>query len=109
MLFNNFSSDGIELCNVNQTFKFMLQESIDLFSLIKRYGEWIVCVYEITHNDIIMMYKKLKQQNEFFNVCKKWKMNKKIALEKKFMFITEEMLQVMKETKTAMTAKQLCK
>ena len=33
-------------------------------------------------------------------------MSKKIALEEKFVFTTEEMLQVVKETKAAMTAKQ---
>ena len=50
----------IELRNTNQTFNFMLQESTSLFTLIKHYGECIICIYEMAHNNIIIMHKKLK-------------------------------------------------
>ena len=106
MLFNNFFPNGTELRSVNQTFKSALQESTNLFSPVKHYGERIAHIYETTHSDIIMMRKEFKQQNEFLNACKKQKTGKKIALERKFVFTTEEILHVVKETKATITAKQ---
>ena len=83
-----------------------MQESTDLPSPVKCYGEWIACVYETAHSDIITMCKEFKQQNELFNARKKRKMGKRIALEGKFVFTIEEVLQVVKEAEAAMTAKQ---
>ena len=42
-LLENFFPNNINLCNINQTFKFALQKLINLFSLIKYYNERIVC------------------------------------------------------------------
>ena len=109
MLLNSSPPDGTELRSADQTFKSALQESTDLFSLVKCYGERIACAYETAHSDIIMMCKELKQQNELLNARKKWKTGKRIALEGKFVFTTEEVLQVVKEAEAAMTAKQLRK
>ena len=54
------------------------------------------------------MRKKLKQKNNLFNARKKHKTNKKIAI-KKFVFIIEEILQLVKKTKTKNTTKKMCK
>ena len=79
-LFANFFLNGTELCNVNHAFKIVLQESTNLFFPARRYSEQMIQMYEIIHNKIITMCKKLKQQKNFFKICKKCSKNKKIAL-----------------------------
>ena len=49
---------------------------------------------------MITMRKKLKQQKKFLEICKKCSKNKRIALQSKFVFMIEEMLQITKETKS---------
>ena len=49
---------------------------------------------------MITMHKKLKQQKKLFEACKKHSKNKKIALQSKFVFTTEEILQITKKTKS---------
>ena len=56
-----FFLNGIELCNINYAFKFALQKLINLFFLVKRYGEQMIQMYEMVYNEIITMCKKLKQ------------------------------------------------
>ena len=60
LLLDNFFPDNTQLHNVNQTFKSALQKSINLFSPIKHYGEWIACIYEMAYNNITTMREKLK-------------------------------------------------
>ena len=45
------------------------------------------------------MHKELKQQKICFEIYKKCLKNKKIILQNKFVFMIEEMLQILKETK----------
>ena len=54
----------------------------------------------MAHNEMITMRKELKQQRKLFEAHKKCLKNKKIALQDKFMFMIEEMLQIAKETKS---------
>ena len=61
--------------------------------------------YEMVHNKIITIHKKLKQPKKFLETCKKCSKNKRIALQSKFVFTTEEMLQITKETKSINTTK----
>ena len=55
------------------------------------------------------MHKKLKQQKKFFNACKKCSKNKKTVLQTKFVFTTEEMLQIMKKIKSTNATKSIQK
>ena len=93
----NFFPNGTELRNTNYAFKFTLQESTDLFSPAKRYVEWMIQVYEMVHSEMITMRKELKQQKKFFEARKKHSKNKKIASQCKFVFMTEEVLQITKK------------
>ena len=105
-LLDNSPPDSTELRNVNQTFNSVLQKSTDLFTLIKCYDEQITCVYEMAHNNITIMHKKLKQKNKIFNARKKRKKEKKIVVEKKFVFTTKKMLELMEETKAETAVKK---
>ena len=51
------------------------------------------------------MHQKLKQQNFFLEIHKKYSKNKKIALQSKFVFMTEEILQITKEAESISTIK----
>ena len=55
--------------------------------------------YDIIYNETITMHGKLKRKNKTFETHKKCSKNKKIALQNKFVFMTEEILQITKETK----------
>ena len=92
MLFANFFPNDIELHNINHAFKFALQESTNLFSPARRYSKQMIQVYEMVHSEMITMHKELKQQKKIFETCKKCLKDKKIALQSKFVFITEEIL-----------------
>ena len=109
LLLANFFPNGIELRNANHAFKFALQELIDLLSPTRCYGERMTQVYEMVHNEMITMRKELKQQKKFFEACKKCSKNKKIALQSKFVFMIEEMLQITKETKSINATKSVQK
>ena len=65
----------------------------------------MIQIYKMVHNEMITMCKKLKQQKNFFEVCKKCLKNKKIALQSKFVFMIEEVLQITKETKSISATK----
>ena len=61
LLFASFFLNDTELRNANYAFKFALQKSTDLFSPARRYGEWMIQMYKIVHNEMITMRKELKQ------------------------------------------------
>ena len=54
---------------------------------------------------MITMCKELKQQRKFFETRKKHSKSKKIALQSKFVFMTEEVLQIAKETELTSATK----
>ena len=59
----------------------------------------------MVHSEMITMYKELKQQKNFFEACKKHLKSKKIALQSKFVFMIEEVLQIAKETESVSVTK----
>ena len=63
----------------------------------------------MAHNNITTMRKELKQKNDLFNARKKRKISKRIAVKGKFVFTTEEVLQLMKEAEAENTAKKMRK
>ena len=83
-----------------------MQKSTNLLTPIKHYGEQITHIYKITHNNITIMRKKLKQKDEILNARKKHK-KKKIAVEKKFVFITKETLELVEKTKAETAVKKM--
>ena len=91
---------NIELHNANHAFKFTLQKSMDLFSPIKSYSEQMTQTYEMIYNKMTTMHKELKQQKQILEACKKCSKNRRIALQEKFVFMMEAMLQITKETKS---------
>ena len=69
----------------------------------------MIQMYKIVHNEMITMRKELKQQKIFFKTCKKCSKSKRIALQGKFVFMIEEVLQITKETKSVSATKSVQK
>ena len=105
-LLDSSPPDGTELRNANQIFKSALQESADLPSPVRRYGERIIRAYEMAHSNITTMREELRQKDELLNARKKRKTGKRIAVEGKFVFTTEEVLQIVKNAEAATAAKK---
>ena len=108
-LFDSFFPNGTQLRNANQTFKFILQKSTDLLSPVKHYGERIIYTYEMAHNNITTMREELKQKDDLLNAHKKCKTGKRIVIKKKFVFTTEEILQLMKKAEAENAIKKMRK
>ena len=60
----------------------------------------MIQAYEMVYGEMITMHKELKQQKNCFEICRNCSKNKEIALQSKFVFTIEEMLQITKETKS---------
>ena len=58
---------------------------------------------------MITMHEKLKKPKKFLNACKKHSKNEKIALQSKFIFTIEEILQIMKEAESINATKSVQK
>ena len=69
----------------------------------------MIQMYEIIHNKMITIYKKLKQQKKFLEARKKHSKNKKIVLQNKFVFTIKKMLQIAKEAKSVNVTKNVQK
>ena len=63
----------------------------------------------MVHSEMITMCKELKQQREFFNACKKRLRSKRIVLHGRFVFTTEEMLQITKKVESINATKNVQK
>ena len=71
----------------------------------RRYGERMTQAYEMVHSELITMRKELRQQRELLNARKTRSRGKRIALEGRFVFTTEEVLQIAKEAEVVSAAK----
>ena len=87
----------------------MLHEISEMPLLVRRYGEQIARAYKIVHSNITIMREEPKQKDELLNARKKRKKGKRIAVERKFVFITKEILQLIKKIETKTTTKKIYK
>ena len=60
LLLDDLSPNNTELCNVNQIYESVMQKSIYLFTPIKVYDERLICIHEITNDNIIIIREKIK-------------------------------------------------
>lgn len=104
-LLDSSPPDGTEMRSANQIFKSALQEIPEVPSPVRRYGERLTRAYETTHSDMVTMRKELRQQRDLLNARKKHKTGKRIALEGRFVFTTEEVLKVVKEAEAVTAVK----
>ena len=85
----------------------MLNETANLFNLIQQYTAQLVTMVEFTHAELITVRKEFELTKKIFSTRKKCTKNKRIALENKFVFFTQKVLNIAHatEAKTEMKKK----
>ena len=106
LLFDNSPPNNIKLCKTNKLFIFALNETPNLFNLVQWYTAQLIIITESTHAELIIAQKKLKLIKEILNTWKKYMKSKKIALEEKFVFSTQKILDITQATEVEIKAKK---
>ena len=94
LLLNNSPPDNIELRETNKLFIFTLNEVPGLSDSVRQYITRLIIMAESTHTKLITARKKLKSAKEILNTRKKHTKGKRVALEDKFMFSTQKVLDI---------------
>ena len=94
LLLDNSPLDGTKLHEINKLFVFVLDEVSGLFDSVQQYTTWLTTIAEFTHVELITAQKKFKSAKEILNTRKKHTKNKRIALEGKFVFFTQEVFDI---------------
>ena len=71
-----------------------LDEVPGLLDSVRRYTAWLATIAESTHTELITARKELKSAKEILNTRKKRTKGKRVALEGKFVFFTQEVLDI---------------
>ena len=108
-LLNSFPPDGIQLREANKLFVFVLNEIAGLFDSVWRYMVWLVMMAEFMHAELIIVWKKFKSTKKIFSTRKKCTKSKRITLEGKFVFFTQEVLDIARATEAETEVKKRCK
>ena len=69
------------------------------------YTERMTRAYEMTHNELIMARKQISEQQKLLDTRKKRKRGKSVALKGKFVFTTEEVLEIAQTTEAETAAR----
>ena len=93
-LLNNSPPDGTKLREANKLLISALNEVPGLLDSIQQYTARLVTITEFTHTELITARKKLKSAKEILNTRKKRTKGKRVALEGKFVFFTQEVLDI---------------
>jgi hypothetical protein len=86
--------DGTELRQANTLFNSALCTAENLPEKVRKYGERMAAAYETTHSELVIARKRLAEQDELLQARKKRTKGKRVALKGKFVFSTEEVLEI---------------
>ena len=86
--------DGTELREANKLLIFALDEAPGLSDSVRRYTARLATMAESTYTELITARKELKSAKENLNTRKKPTKGKRVALEGKFVFSTQEVLDI---------------
>ena len=98
--------DGTELRTANAVLNSELRKASSLASPIKRYTERMTRAFETTQSENVTLRKRLAEQEELLRTRKARKKGKRVALKGRFVFSTEEVLQIAKEAEEETGAKK---
>ena len=105
-MFNNSPPGGAELREINKLLVFALEEVPSLFNLVRRYTAQSMIITESMHAELISARKKLNSAKEILNTQKKRTKGKRVALEGKFVFSTQEVLDIARAAEAEAKAKK---
>jgi DDE superfamily endonuclease len=86
--------DGTELRQANALLNSTLRTAKDVPERARKYTERMTKAYEATHSELVIARKRLAEQDELLQARKKRTKGKRVALKGKFVFSTEEVLEV---------------
>jgi len=97
LLLNSSPPDGTELRRANAALNAELEASNSLTSPVKRYITKMARAYELTHSELTTTRKEVVAQRELLRVRKNRKKGKRISLKGRFVFSTQEVLEIAKQ------------
>jgi uncharacterized glyoxalase superfamily protein PhnB len=97
---------GTELRESNQTFNSVLAEVPGLPSPAKRYADRVTRLTETLSTEVTVLRSQLGERDELLQARKTHKTGKRVRLEGKFVYSTEEVLNVAREAEAARAAKR---
>ena len=108
-LLDSFSLNDTKLRKVNKLLVSALNEILNLFNSMQQYMARLTTIIEFTHAELITAWKKFKLIKKIFNTRKKCMKSKRIALEKKFVFFTQKVLDITQAAEVKTKTKKKCK
>ena len=94
LLLESSPPDGTELHDANALLLSTLQSIEAVPERARRYTERMTKAYEITHNELLLARKQISEQQKLLHTRKKRRKGKRVALKGKFVFTTEEVLEI---------------
>jgi hypothetical protein len=98
--------DGIELRQANMLLNTAIKACRDLPSPAKRFTERMTRAFEITNSENVTLRKQVEEQAELLNIRKTRTKGKRIALKGKFVFSTQEVLEIAKAAESETSKKR---
>jgi hypothetical protein len=105
-LLNSSPPERTELRQANAVFNAEIQDSEHLRTPVKRYAQRMTSAFETTQSDLITTRKRLAFAEQLLHTRKARKTGKRVALKGKFVFSTQEVLQIANEAEEAIAAKK---
>ena len=105
-LLDSSPPDGTELREASAVFNSAVKASQDLPSPAKRFSERMTRSFETTHAENIALRRQLEEAQQLLNTRKTRTNGKRVALKGKFVFSTEEVLEVARQAKAALATRK---
>jgi len=105
-LLHSSPPEGTELREANTVFNAQIRSVENVPSPAKRYAERMTRALETTQSENVILRKRIVEQDELLRTRKTRKKGKRVALKGKFVFSTEEVLQIAREAEGATAAKK---
>lgn len=105
-LLHSSPPEGTELRQANALFNAQIRDVDGIPSPAKRYAERMTRALETTQSELTTIRKELAEQRELLQARKKRKKGKRVALKGKFVFTTQEVLDIVKEAEAETAAKK---
>jgi hypothetical protein len=96
-LLNSSPPDGTEVRKVTALFNSELQKPGPLTSLAKRFGERMTRILEMTQSENAVLRRELAEARELLRSRKNRRQGKRVALQGKFVFSTQEVLEIARQ------------
>ena len=105
-LLHSSPPEGTELRQANALFNAQIRDVNGVPSPAKRYAKRMTRALETTQSELITIRKEFAEQRELLQTRKKRKKGKRVALKGKFVFSTQEVLDIVKEAEEETAAKK---